>query len=77
MREYMICNQPDDEIFERQCAVLMKHIPELIEEATLQDVDGSVIRRFTLAGKEVIVKNDYYIGGVFIRSEINLEKFFS
>ncbi len=76
MREYMICNQPDDEIFERQCAALLKHIPELTEEATLQDVDGSVIKRFNLSGKQIIVKNDYYIGGVFIQSEINLEQFF-
>ena len=76
MKQYIICNQPDDEVFQRQCAVLMKHIPNLIEEATLQDVDGSVIRRFTLFDKEIIVKNDYYIGGVFIQSEINLEKFF-
>ncbi len=76
MREYMICNQPDDEIFERQCAALLKHIPGLTEEAMLQDVDGSVIKRFNLSGKPIIVKNDYYIGGVFIQSEINLEQFF-
>lgn len=76
MKQYIICNQPDDEVFQRQCAVLLKHIPNLIEEATLQDVDGSIIRRFTLFDKEIIVKNDYYIGGVFIQSEINLEKFF-
>ena len=55
---------------------MLKHIPNLIEEATLQDVDGSVIRRFTLADKKIIVKNDNYVGGVFIQSEINLEKFF-
>lgn len=76
MYEYLICNQPDEDIFFRQCKALEKHIPNLKKCRLLQDVDNSYIQVYEIDGQEVTVHNSYYIGGVFVKSEIELTQFF-
>lgn len=76
MFQYMICNEPDAEIFRKQCAALEKRIPRLQKGELLQDVDGSETQRYTYDGKEIKVSNSYYLGGVFIDSAIDIEHFF-
>ena len=76
MHQYTICNQPDEEIFHRQCAALEKRIPRLKLVQELRDVDGSLTRIYGKDGTRVKIKNDFYVGGVFIDSDIELEQFF-
>lgn len=73
---YMICDQPDEEIFEKQCAALLKNVPNLKLKDELDDVDSSIYRTYEVNGAIVEVSNDYYIGGVFVKSEIELTQFF-
>lgn len=77
MFEYSICNQPDREIFQRQCRALEKHIPSITKEKLLNDVDGSQTQVYAIDGKQVTVHNSYYTGAVYVRSEIELTHFFS
>lgn len=76
MFDYTICNQPDADIFKRQCLALEKHILGLKKEKLLTDVDGSQTQLYSLDEKSITVHNSYYIGAVYIKSEIDLTKFF-
>lgn len=76
MFSYMICNEPDEEIFNRQCKAIEDKVPNIELVKTLHDVDDSRIKVYNVEGKEIKVSNDYYNGGVFIKSEIELEQFF-
>lgn len=55
---------------------LETHIPNLVKDKLLEDVDGSKMQRYYKDKKEILVKNSNYIGAVFIESEIELEPFF-
>lgn len=76
MYEYNICNQADEEIFKKQCKVLEDKIPNLEKHELLMDVDGSKIQGYTLDDKEIKIYNSYYIGEVFIKSQIELTQYF-
>lgn len=76
MYQYTICDQPDKEIFVKQCTALEKHIPGLCLKEYLHDVDDSEIKIYELNNQTIEVRNTYYLGGVFIDSEIQLEPFF-
>lgn len=76
MFKYTICDQPDEDIFERQCKALESHISGLSETEFFHDVDNSKIRIYDKDGAKIKVKNDFYVGGVFVDSEIELTQFF-
>lgn len=73
---YNICNQPDDELFYKQCAALEKYIPGLTKEILLNDVDGSLIQIYYHEKGEMIVFNDYYIGALYIDSDFDIDPYF-
>lgn len=76
MFEYMICNVADDEIFEKQCLAIEKTIYPLKKEKLLDDVDGTLIQRYSHQGKEIKVCSDHFSDEVYIKSEENLEPYF-
>lgn len=73
--EHMICNQADDDIFRRQCKALEENIPGLVKGELIQvfDLDRQI---YSLNAAEVVVENDLYIDGVFIRSDVDLVPYF-
>ncbi len=42
MFHYTICTLPDEEIFMKQCYAFEKHIPNIVKEQLLEDVDCSL-----------------------------------
>lgn len=76
MFEYSICNLPDEEIFKKQCAALEKNVPGITKIYVLDDIDGSTSAFYRKDGKKITIRNSYYIGAVFIESEIELSQFF-
>jgi len=76
MYEYNICNQADEEMFTKQCAALEKNIPNLRKDKLLIDVDETKIQSYKLGLNNIVVYNDYCIGAVYIRSEIELKQYF-
>lgn len=76
MFDYTICNQPDADIFKRQCQALEKHIPNIEKNRMITDVDGSKTQHYSLGGKNITVHNSYYVGAVYIESEVDLTQFF-
>ena len=77
MFDYTICNMPDAVLFEKQCRALEKHIPQLTAEPILEDVDGTLIQSYRHPRGEVTVRNDMYIGALWVESEFDLKPFFN
>ena len=63
-------------MFYRQCRALEKHVPDILKKKELENIDGGLIWIYETDGAQIIVKNDFYIGGVFVDSEIELTQFF-
>lgn len=76
MYDYSICTEPDEELFAKQCKALEKNIAGIEKVDYLEDVDGSQFQIYKKDGKKIVVKNSYYIGALFIESEIELTQFF-
>jgi hypothetical protein len=68
----MVCNQPDEDIFCEQCAALERNIPGLLKGKSLEDPSGYSGQSYSLNGNDILVENDYDVGGVFVRSDIDL-----
>lgn len=75
--EYNICTEPDEEIFVKQCKAFEKHIPNIQKDRLLEDVDGGKTQIYTLGNNKITVHNSYYIGAVYVNSDIELEQFFA
>lgn len=74
--QFTVCSQPDREIFRKQCDALENAIPGLALKEHLEDVDGSETVVYTVDEQEVAVHNSYYIGAVYIETDVNLDKYF-
>lgn len=77
MFEYWICNIADDEIFKKQCTAIEKNIVPLQKEKILEDVDGSLIQKYTYHEKNIIVYSDHFMNEVYVKSELELKQFFT
>lgn len=77
MYEYNICNQANEDIFAKQCLALEKKINNLEKLELLTDVDGSKIQSYRLENKNIKVFNSNDVDAVYIKSEIELTKYFA
>lgn len=60
MYHYSICTIADEVIFQKQCRALETHLPHLVKDELLEDVDGSLMQRYC----------------PYIDSEVELESYF-
>lgn len=56
--------------------VLETHLPHLVKDELLEDVDGSLTQRYWLDGKTITVHNSNYIDAIYVDSEVELEPYF-
>lgn len=77
MFDYNICTEADEKIFNKQCKALEKNIPGLKKGELLIDVDSSKIQEYFLYKQRLTVHNSYYIGAVYIKSEFDIDRFFT
>lgn len=74
--EYYICIGADEVIYDKQCLAIEKNIPEVTKVNLIVDVDNSKIQSYRVGEFLITVHNDYYMNEVYVKSEIDLEKFF-
>lgn len=73
---YGIYDNPDEELFKKQCAALEKNIPNLRRAQLLEDADGSSYQHYKHPLGEVVVSNDYAFGDLYVESDFDLEPYF-
>lgn len=76
MKTYSVCTAPDMDIFNKMCAKIEERIPELEKRDRLVDVDGSVFQIYENDTNRLVVKNSYYVGAVYIETDIDLDQIF-
>lgn len=76
MHEYNICNQADEELFHKQCRAIEGHIPDLLADEPLRDVDGTLVQKYTHAKGTIKVKNDVQTDALFVVADFDLLPYF-
>ena len=68
-------NSPSE--FKKTCKKIESNLTGLSKKKLLVDVDGSTIQTYSKDDKDIDVFDDYDVGAVFVKSEINLDGLFS
>ncbi len=74
MYDYTVCRDNSPDVFIETCYQIEQAFPEAIRHKLLMDVDGSTIQVFTLDGKEIVVYDDYDIGGGMLKTALADQK---
>lgn len=62
--------------FEKACATFEKEYPQAKKNDVLIDVDGTVIQSYETDGGETTFYDDYEIGAVYLKSDLDLSRVF-
>ena len=76
MYDYTIFPDNSPKEFKKACEMIGATFPNTISHDLLIDVDGSTIQTFTQAGKDIDVYDDYDVGAVYVKSEVDLGNIF-
>ncbi|MEH6945200.1 hypothetical protein [Bacillus sp. JJ722] len=72
---YNIWPERNVELF-KQYLEILKNIPKCkLKGNILEDIDGSLLGIFKLKGKNIVLKDDEYVGALYIDSEIDISKY--
>ena len=74
--EYTICEQPDVELFRKQCSAFEKRFPNIAKDEILEDVDGSIYQTYHHEKGDFTVNNDCYLGCLYVESDFDLLPYF-
>ena len=77
MFEYNIHTENSPSIFKQTCDKIGNAFPNAKKSRVFIDVDGTTIQTFTEGNKDIDIFDDYEIGAVFIKSEIDLKHIFN
>lgn len=77
MFHYDICTETDKDIFRKHCKTLESHVPNIFKGELLEDVDGSETQIYLIGEKKISVHNSFYVGAVYVDSEVELESYLS
>ncbi len=72
MFDYTIYKENSSEVFKKTCGEIERLFPDAEKNKMLVDVDGSTIQTYTQDGKDIDVYDDYEVGAVYVKSEIQL-----
>ena len=74
--DYTIYPDNSQEVFKNTCTKIENNYPDIVKENLLTDVDGTTIQIYHIGRKKIAVYDDYEVGAVYVRSDVNLESVF-
>ncbi len=74
--DYTISPQNDAKVFKDTCNKLQDAFEGFTRKKMLVDVDGTTIQEYLLKQKSIVVYDDYDVGAVYVKSQIELDKLF-
>ena len=74
--DYTVCPDNSPKVFKAACELIHKTYPNIHKDELLVDVDGSTIQCFEDGTDRIIVYDDYDVGAVYVKSDINLSHLF-
>ena len=76
MYDYTIFPDNSPKEFKKVCKMIQSAFPNATVHELLVDVDGSTLQKFIYDGKRINVYDDYCVGAVYIKSEVDLGNIF-
>ncbi|MGN0682458.1 MAG: hypothetical protein ACI4JY_02170 [Oscillospiraceae bacterium] len=76
MFDYTVSPNNSPEQFRHACGIIEQAYPQATKRQLLVDVDGTTIQTYTKDGKDIDVFDDYDVGAVFVKSDIDLSRLF-
>lgn len=73
--DYNIFPQNSNDVFNDVCKLLSQKLTGFKKQEMLVDVDGSMVQTFKKGNAEVDVYDDYAIGAIYVKSNINLSSY--
>jgi hypothetical protein len=70
--DYTISKENSPIVFKEICEIISSNFSDFKVEELLVDVDGSTIQVYSKGDEQIVVYDDYDIGAVFIKSDIDL-----
>lgn len=75
--DYTISPKNDIKIFKDTCDKLEESFAGILRKKLLVDVDGTTIQEFLLKQKSIVVYDDYDVGAVYVKSQVDLNELFN
>lgn len=72
MYEYNIHPDNSPELFIMISNLIERSLPDFEKKKLLVDVDGTTIQTFSKNGKDIDIYDDYDVGAVFVKSEVDI-----
>ena len=76
MFEYNVCTQADEELFYKQCRSIEDNVPGLSASELLDDVDGTLVQKYSHPNGTIVVKNDCQVDALYVQSDFDLLLYF-
>lgn len=74
--DYTVYKENSSSVFKEACNKIEAYYPNIDKKKLLIDVDGTTIQEYIINDQAVVVYDDYEIGAVFVKSEIDLNHIF-
>lgn len=75
--DYTISKENNPTEFKKICKIISDMCQDFIASKLLIDVDGSTIQVYSKENQQIVVYDDYDIGAVFVKSDIDLSAILS
>lgn len=76
MYSYTLSMEADTKVFKNTCALIEKMKNVQKNGSLLEDVDGSLIQKYTVSGKKIKVFSDCLVDAVYVDSDMDLDHVF-
>lgn len=70
--DYTVLKEQDHNAFVRICQNLQERVKGLHKERYACDMDGDETQVYLLDGKQIVVRSDFWVGAVYVQSDIPL-----
>lgn len=77
MFDYNIFPENSSLYFKDACQKIEQSFPNAVKQNPLIDVDGSIIQTYSIDHQDIDIYDDYDVGAVYVKSEIDLSNIFS
>ena len=74
--DYTVCKENSPKEFKSICQRIERFFPLFKKHNLLVDIDGSTIQTYTVNGEVIDVFDDYDVGAVYVKSEVDLAHIF-
>lgn len=74
--DYTVLPDNSTKVFKETCNTIKNKFANIISKDLLVDVDGTTIQEYIVDDKSIVIYDDYDVGAVYVKSQINLNNLY-